>query len=314
MVKFLRSILICLLFTSVINNAQEMSVSASTDTISYIVGDYITYTIEIRHDKNFAVYVPSLKDSVKVLDFIRALPVEKKNVDENIIEYHKFIFSKYDSGKVTIPPIKITYTKYKSGNKLFISTNPVSIVIHTLPVNTQEDIKDVKEPIKLPPNWLLIALIILLSIGLIVGGYYLFRYYKKKKEGKVEDIPEIKIPPHEIALNQLHQLEEKRLWQQGMIKQYHSELTEIIRRYFEDRFNFRALEMTSAEILAVLSYIEESKPIVGIANSFFSNADLVKFAKFQPMPSINEEMMAQAFQIVNDTIPKTVEVEVTQNV
>lgn len=314
MVKTLRLILFFVLISLIKINAQELTVVASTDTSSYMVGDYITYTIEVRHDKYFAIYLPSVKDSIKVLDFIRALPVEKKTVGENIVEYHKFIFSKYDSGKVTIPPIQIAYTKYQSGNKLFIATNPLTIVVHTIPVNTQEDIKDVKEPVKLPPNWLLIAIIILLAIGLIVGGYYLYQYYKKKKEGVVETLPEIKVPPYEIALHQLHLLEEKKLWQQGLIKQYHSEITEIIRRYFEDRFNFRALEMTSAEILGVLSYLEDGKAIVELSNQFFSNADLVKFAKFQPMPSVNEEMMAQAFRIVNETIPKIVEDEVTPNV
>lgn len=314
MVKNLRLILFIFLISFVSINAQEMTIVASTDTSSYMVGDYITYTIEVRHDKYFAVYLPSVKDSIKVLDFIRALPVEKKTVGENVVEYHKFIFSKYDSGKVTIPSIQIAYTKYQSANKLFIATNPLTIVVHTIPVNTQEDIKDVKEPVKLPPNWLLIALIVLLAIGLIVGGYYLYQYYKKKKEGVAEAVPEIKVPPYEVALHQLHILEEKKLWQQGLIKQYHSEITEIIRKYFEERFNFRALEMTSAEILAVLSYIEEGKAIVEISNKFFSNADLVKFAKFQPMPAVNEEMMAQAFQIVNGTIPNTVESEVTENV
>lgn len=314
MVKTVRLLSIIFLFAFLSSYAQEMTVSASTDTSSYMVGDYITYTIEIRHDKYFAIYVPSIKDSVKVLDFIRALPVEKKNVGENVVEYHKFIFSKYDSGKVTIPPIQIAYTKYQSGNKIFINTNPVSIVVHTLPVNTQEDIRDVKEPMKLPPNWLLIAIIILLAAGLLIGGYFLYRYYKKKKEGVVELIPEIKIPPYEVALNQLHVLEEKKLWQQGLIKEYHSEITEIIRRYFEERFNFRALEMTSAEILAVLSYLDDGKLIVDTANKFFSNADLVKFAKFQPIPTVNDEMMSQAFQIVNETIPKPVVAEENQNV
>jgi TRAP-type uncharacterized transport system substrate-binding protein len=38
-----------------------------------------------------------------------------------------------------------------------------------------------------------------------------------------------------------------------------------------------------------------------IAESFFNNADLVKFAKFQPMPSINEQMMKQAYEIVDTT-------------
>lgn len=284
-------------------NAQEMSVSATTDTSSYMVGDYITYTIEIRHDKYFAVYLPQIKDSIKVLDFIRALPVEKKNVGENIVEYHKFIFSKYDSGKVEIPPVRIEYTKHQSGNRHSLYTNPVSLTVHTLPVNTQEDIKDVKEPVKLPLNWLLIIAIVVLIAALLAGGYYLYKRFRKKKDGMAPAEPEIKIPPHEIALQKLHLLEEKKLWQQGFVKEYHSEITEIVRSYFEDRFDFRALEMTSSEILGVLSYLEEGKKVVETANNFFSNADLVKFAKFQPIPSVNDEMMKQAFSIVNDTIP-----------
>lgn len=307
MVKYIRPFLILIFIVSFSIKAQEMSVSAYTDTSSYMVGDYITYTLEIKHDKYFAVYVPSIKDSIKSLDFIRALPVDKKNVGGNVIEYHKFIFSKYDSGKVEIPPIQIEFTKHLSGNKHYLATNPIMLVVHTLPVNTQEDIKDVKEPIKLPLNWLLIILITVLTIAILFGLYYLYKYYKKKKEGIVTPAyPEIKIPPHEIALHQLHLLEEKKLWQQGLIKDYHSEITGIIRQYFEERFNIRALEMTSAEILGVLSFVDEGKTILESANSFFNNADLVKFAKFQPMPSVNDEMMQQAYQIVNDTIPQPV--------
>lgn len=285
-------------------NAQEMSVSATTDTSNYMVGDYITYTLEIRHDKYYAVYLPPIKDSIKVLDFIRALPVEKKNVGENIVEYHKFIFSKYDSGKVEIPPVRIEYTKHQSGNRHALYTNPVSLTVHTLPVNTQEDIKDVKEPVKLPLNWLLVIAIVILIAALLVGGFYLYKRFRKKKDGVVAAEPEIKLPPHEIALQKLHLLEEKKLWQQGFVKEYHSEITEIVRSYFEERFDFRALEMTSSEILGVLSYLEEGRKVVESANNFFSNADLVKFAKFQPIPSVNDEMMKQAFGIVHDTIPE----------
>ncbi|MEW6193900.1 MAG: hypothetical protein AB1521_01950 [Bacteroidota bacterium] len=312
MVKILRLLSAILLVPFVSTFAQEMSVSAYTDTTSYMVGDYITYTIEIKHDKYFVVTPPPVKDSIKVLDFIRTLPVEKNDVNENIIEYHRFIFSKYDSGKVEIPSLQVAYTKHQSGNKHFIATNPLSIVVHTLPVNSQEDIRDIKEPVKLPLDWVLIIIIVLIAVALAVGGYYVYRFYKKKKVDVVHTEPEIKIPPHEIALQQLHLLEERKLWQQGFVKEYHSEITEIIRKYFEDRFNFRALEMTSAEILAVINYIEDAKVITEILNGFFSNADLVKFAKFQPMPNVNDEMIKQAYQIVNDTIPKPVVAEVRE--
>ena len=303
MVKYFRLFFFFFLI-SISLNAQSISVSASTDTTDYKVGDYITLSIELKHDKNIKVELPNLKDSLKVLEYIKSLPVDKKENDNKVIELHKFIFSKYDSGKVEIPSIKIFYYENNSSEKKYLSTSPFSIVVHTLQVNTQEDIRDVKEPIKIPLPWWIIALIIVGAAILIFGGYYLYKFIKKRKHKEVELIPEVKIPPHEIALQQLNELKEKKLWQSGKVKEYHSELTDIIRSYFEARFNFRALEMPSSEILPVLSIIDDAKEIFTIVEKFFNNADLVKFAKYEPMPQVNEEMLEQAFEIVKKTIPK----------
>lgn len=305
MVKFLRLSFVWILFSLSFVNAQNISVSATTDTTIYKVGDFIKYQIEITHEKGIVVYLPSVKDSIKTLDFIQTLPAEKNEANNKVIERYRFIFSKYDSAQVTIPSVTIAYTEWNSVKKN-IKTNPITITVRTLPVNTQEDIRDIKEPLKLPLNWLLIGLIVFLIFALLVAAYFIYRYYKKKNALKENIQPEVKIPPHEVALTKLAELEQKKLWQNGLVKQFHSEVTEIVRQYFEDRFNFRALEMTSAEILAVLSFTEEGKKIVGTSENFFSNADLVKFAKFEPMPKINEEMMKQAYDIVNQTIPAPV--------
>ena len=53
--------------------------------------------------------------------------------------------------------------------------------------------------------------------------------------------------------------------------------------------------------------------IIEITYDFLSNADLVKFAKFKPMASINEEMMKQATEIVEKTKPAP-EKEITAEV
>jgi hypothetical protein len=312
MVKF-RLFLISLFFSLTIINAQSITVSATTDSTKYKVGDYIKYQLELRYDKSIKVELPPVKDSVKVLTYIKALPVDSSQADNKIVEKYTYIFSKYDSSQATIPSLKVAYTVGSDTVKKFLATNPITINVTTLKVNTQEDIKDVKEPMSIPWNWLLIIAIVLVIAGLIVGTYFLYRRYKKK-HGKKENIqPEIIIPSYEVALTKLHELEEKKLWQNGHVKEYHSEVTEIARQYFEDRFDFRALEMTSAEILGVLSYIEDGKKIINIADSFFSNADLVKFAKFEPMPKVNEEMMQQACEIVNQTIPEPPQPETSED-
>lgn len=303
MVKVFRFTFLLLCLAVISLKAQTISVAVSTDTTVYQVGDYITLTIEARYDKNISIKLPPVKDSIKVLDYIQTLPVDKKEVDGKIVEYHKFIFSKYDSAQVTIPSLNIEYSEGQNGEKKFLATTPITITINKLQVNPQEDIRDVKEPYTIPLPWWIILLAVVGTVGLAIGGYYLYKYLKKRKEGKVEIKPEVIIPPYDIALAKLDELGQKKLWQNGKVKEFHSEVTEIVREYFEKRFNFRALEMPSSEILPVLSYLEEGKVIVETADKFFSNADLVKFAKFEPMPHINDEMMTQAYEMVKLTIP-----------
>lgn len=292
--------------------AQKIIVNAYTDSSHYKVGDYIKYNLELKYDKNVKIILPSVKDSIKNLEFIQELKPIKKEENNRIIENYTYIFSKYDSASVTIPSYKIYFKVGQDTAKYSINVNPITISVSTLKVEPQKDIRDVKEPLKIPLNILFILLVIILVAALVTALYFIYKYYRKKKLSKIESKPEYRLPPHEIALNELRILEEKRLWQQGLVKEYHSEITEIIRKYFEERFNFRALEMTSSEILACLSYLEDGKCIVDLSNDFFNNADMVKFAKFEPIPSVNEEMMRQAYKIVNDTIPKPAEVKVEE--
>jgi hypothetical protein len=301
MVKKICFISIIFFFSLV--NAQSISVITTTDSTKYEVGDYIKYQLELHFDKNINVILPPVKDSVKVLDYLKELPVDSSQVDSKIVKKYTYIFSKYDSAQVTIPSLKIYYTVGSDTVKRVLATTPITITVSKLTINSQGDIKDVKEPLTIPLNWLLIILITIGAIILFVTAFYLYRRYKKKHPAGKDAVPEVIISPHEIALTKLLELEQKKLWQNGFVKEYHSEITDIVRQYFEARFSFRALEMTSAEILAVLSYIDGGKVVINSAESFFSNADLVKFAKFQPMPNVNDEMLKQANEIVTKTIP-----------
>jgi hypothetical protein len=112
------------------------------------------------------------------------------------------------------------------------------------------------------------------------------------------------IPPHVKALAALDNLESEQLWQKGFIKDYHSRITEIIRNYFEESFDLPAMELTTTETIQHLKGIKEKVIILDITYNFLSNADLVKFAKFQPFETVNEEMMKQAKEIVQSTIPQ----------
>jgi len=297
-------------------SAQSISVLASVDSSDYLVGDYINYTLEIRADKKIKITTPIVRDSLKKVEVIRELaPVSKEenNVKSSTFEY---IISYYDSGSVTISPIAVRYKVSGDDEEKIALSNPVTFTVHTLQVEQQADIKDVKDPLTIPLDWKFILLIVLIVLIVTAAAYYLYRRYKKKKAEQPVKTKIIKIPAHVRVLTALDNLENEKLWQKGKVKEYHSNITGIIRGYFEERFNLPALELTTSEQMQQLKRVPSAENILSITNEFLNNADLVKFAKFIPLPSVNEEMMKQAKEIVNSTISKetTLVEEEVQNV
>ena len=307
---------ILLILLSVNISAQSISALASVDSSDYLIGDFINYTLEIRTENTIEIITPFIRDSLKLVEVIREIPPQSRE-EQNIKSYYfSYVISYYDSGSVTISPIAVRYKIQGSDEEKIVLSNPVTFSVHTLQVDQQADIKDVKDPLTIPLDWKFILLIVLITLLVASIAYYLYRRYKKKKAEQPVKKKIIKIPAHVRALSALDNLENEKLWQKGMVKEYHSNITGIIRGYFEERFNLPALELTTSEQMLRLKKVPSAENILSITNEFLNNADLVKFAKFIPLPSVNEAMMKQAKEIVNSTIlkePVQVEEEV-QNV
>lgn len=299
--------LILFLFIYTYSFGQEITVKASVDSMDYQIGDYISYKIKVKHDKDISVIRPVLKDSLGRLEVINLVPVTTEEDKGKITRVFEYTLAYYDSGDVTIPQIPVIYNSKNSKEAQVVKTNSVNFTVHTLKIDPHGDVKDIKEPIKIPLDWKILLFWILtglLLLGLIIWAWL---YYKKKKALREGNIVIIRREPHEEALDSLRELESKRLWQNGYIKQYHTEITQIIRKYFEGRFNIPALELTTSELMENLRLNSGASEISQITYDFLNNADLVKFAKFVPMNDINEEMMKQAYLIVEKTIPVIVE-------
>lgn len=292
--KTLKNILFVVFFASFVN-AQSISVIAETDSSKYLVGDIINYKLTIEKDKNINILPFSIKDSLKTIEFIKEFPAERTEVNGKIKENYKVTFSYYDSLYTELKGFKIYYTVGNDTTRKFVLTNPISIKIDKLDVDRTTDFKDIKEPYLIPINLLLIFLILLGILIIILLTYYLIKKYKKKKV-KVEEV--IVINPYEEALTALKNVEQKKLPSKGLIKEYHTELTYIVRRYFERLLEIPALEITSSELLELLKSIKIPNEIYQELKIFFENADMVKFAKFQPLGQINDEMMRISYKIL----------------
>src|SRR4029079_4465763 len=107
--------------------------------------------------------------------------------------------------------------------------------------------------------------------------------------------------PHAIAINKLQQLRDKKLWQQGGVKEYHSELSDILREYLEKSYVIKTHERTTDEIFAALKYMDIANDYRTKLTQVLILADLVKFAKEKPLPVDNELSMENALTFVLKT-------------
>lgn len=163
-----------------------------------------------------------------------------------------------------------------------------------------DDIRDIKGPVYFLTNYL--PYIIIASIAILTAFFFLFRFlFKKMRENREDKAREIK-PPHIIAYEALTALKARNLPAQGKVKEYYYELSCIVRRYIENRWSVRAPEMTTEEFLSMLKDSDNfSAPHKNLLKEFLNLCDIVKFAKYGPVPNEIDSSFDAATKFIDET-------------
>lgn len=218
--------------------------------------------------------------------------IKTQSSTSTIIE-KKIRFSVFDEGYYKIPVLYAVL-----GNDS-IATYEIPLEITGVEPDST-GLLPIKGIVKEKDNWqdYIWWYVLLVVLGLV---YISYRYIQKRKNKKREEIivpVEIIKAPHQIALEKLGALKESRMWEKGEVKEYHSQLTYIIREYLENRYRIPALESTSMEILRDLKkHILESEMIKSV-DDILNIADWVKFAKGIPEENANSLALDRAIELV----------------
>jgi hypothetical protein len=287
--------------------AQDYKASAHIAPGSILIGDQVDLNLSFSAPSGTEVKWPTIKDTILGnLQVISRSKIDSSwSADKKTLQLsQKLRITCFDSGFYTIPPISFFYRHLPDTTIRTAQTEIQILTVHTLAVDTTLAIKPIKGPVKIGFSLLEFMPWIIAGLLFIAFAGFLIWYYLKRKKGEPIFVlrPSVKYQPHELALMELEKLRAKKLWQAGKIKDYHTELTDILRKYFEDRFHIMAMESTSSEILEDL----ESKTLVTkenreILNRVLVMADLVKFAKYLPMPEEHDQSMNYAVDVINNT-------------
>ena len=295
-----KQIFYILLFISTIGFAQETMVKAEIDTTNIRIGEQFNLKISVDETQN--VNLPKLQ--LKGLEIIDSTKVD--TVKNRLIR--KYILTGFDSGAFYIPQQQI-FVKNQAYLTDSLLVNVATIAIDTTKVK-KFPIKSIKKEPLTFDDFKIYLYILLAALAIIGFWIYWFVIRKRKEE---EEEPTYKaLPPYEEALYKLNELDEKLLWQNNKVKEYYSELTEIVRGYIERELNVPALENTTDEVLEMLKDFKDSEVIltsqetIDKLKSLLREADLVKFAKSKPLALEIEEDRKDAEDIIGNLKPKPI--------
>lgn len=287
-------------------------VKAKLDSVNLLMGKMTTLQISVSQPKGVKGSFPLLSkfredgiiplcgDSVELRAPSRIDTVESASGLDIV---YQIPLQAFDSGFYRLPEFV-----YVTGRDS-VRSNAVSFKVYPVQAKADDPIHDYAGTSKpagssffdFLPDWVVdfwwLILILLAALGVFL---YTMRAYRRR--GYI--IPKKPEPtPYESAMTALAKLKGKKLWEQGMEKEYFTELTEILRIYLYRRFGINAMEMTSREILDSLSGNPELKDKRQYFRQILDMADFVKFAKVRPLPDDNVLAFDNARRFVEETRP-----------
>jgi hypothetical protein len=292
-------------------NPVSVSTRISPDT--FTLGDIATYSITVQHDPDFHPAAPVI-ETLKGLEFIEQGESTPKEISGQTVHEYWYKFRVDDTGKLTLPSLQLAFKapdQKQPGKDIqgTILAPEVSFEVQSLlslPGNT-EGINDIKPLEEYPLPWLNYFWMVLAGLALLAFLYFIWCKWKSRPFSLNLPPPIPALTAEQLALEELETLKNKEWLKIGRTQEHFFDLSEIFRRYLENRYQFPAREWTTEEITGHFKYFPSLSDNLKLkARSILTQTDRVKFAKAEQavdeMPSIInfiEEARPPAPKVVN---------------
>lgn len=280
----------------------QVTVDATIDTLLIRVGEQTKIHLQVSMDAGVQYDLPHYADTI--VNGVECLEagepvVSELNEGKRLLVSRDYLVTSFDSGHYFLPPMEVLVDQKPYQSKS-LSLKVMSVDVDVTKPNEFFGPKDVMDA---PFEWEDWALIFWLSILLIpmIGlcAYFVIRYRDNKPIIKhIKLAP--KLPPHQKAMNEIQAIKTEKNWNPEDSKEYYTRLTDALRNYIKERYNFNATEMTSSEIIEHLMDLKDEKALDELRQLFIT-ADLVKFAKYYTQLNENDMNLVNAVEFINQT-------------
>ena len=281
-----------------INATYALEAEFQADNLTGSLGDIISFGWDLSHSPQAMLSFSEINmegTGIEILD--RALT----ETDEG----HQLMFKAavYDSTGLYTFPSGVVYAEYNNQiDSLFLRGPDIEISSILTPSDTTfRDIKgthSINTPFNL--KHLILALLIITVMYLV---YWLVKRMGTRDAGRAPE--KVVVPPEEahiIALRALETLKRSKYIRFEQFKEFYSELTHILKLYYENRYLVDALEQTTSEFHETMNSMSEfDEQLTTETHQLLEKADYIKFAKARSDELESGEALNLAIDLVNRT-------------
>jgi hypothetical protein len=133
----------------------------------------------------------------------------------------------------------------------------------------------------------------------VLLGYFFYRWSKRERPVPPPPPPR---PAWEVALERLDEIRHAGLLDNQRYDEYFDRVSDTIRLYLGDRYDFDGLESTTDEVMTALRKADPPAAIYSEIDAFCKECDLVKFANMTPNLEDCSRALDSGEQIVKKTM------------
>lgn len=265
------------------------------------------YSIVVEAPADVEVQVPDMGDKFGGAK----AQGEPQRVEESLPEGRRRVRVTYTleavkPGDYRIEPVEVTWP----GGRATVASP--ALRVRDL---TPDEVADLERfaPIVMPapresliPSWAAWAV----SAVALAGAAVALAAWLLARRRRLEELPGVPRMPWEVARERLRALAALGLAEAGDARAFYIELSDILRRYIEDRFHVHAPERTTPEFLGEAAgtglFSQDQQEMLA---AVLRHADRVKFAKHEPAAGEMHEDFEGVRRFVDDTVPRLATVQ-----
>ena len=267
------------------------------------LGDPLVLTLEVVAEAGVVVEMPAFGEALGRFAIVDFTPREEVT-DAGILLSQRYTLQTPMSGRQRIPGLRVEFLDERDPDtepraRELLTDELAFVVASVLPAGQPlTELRPARAPLEelqgswLRRNWPWLVLGLAVLIGLGAGVVAWLRRAEERA----------RLTAFDRALARLDRLERRGLPAADAADAWYVELSDIVRRYIEERFALRAPELTTEEFLAEAGRSAElTASHRDLLSAFLATCDRVKFARYSPGEDESQGALDVARRFLNET-------------